>query len=167
MKAAFCDHMHAYLYEGRFIMMMVSRFSAPLLIASIALTLSACGTSGGGKGGGLTSIGGLSSKTETRPDLLASLGNGLLGSSVGQLTAADRKKALEAEYRALEYSPAGKVVSWSGGASTSGDVTAAQPYQVGSQNCRQYTHSFTIAGAPQSARGTACRNADGSWTPLT
>ncbi|KAB2691227.1 hypothetical protein [Brucella pseudogrignonensis] len=148
-------------------MTMVSRFSAPFLIASIAFALSACGTSGGGKGSGLTSLGGLSSKAETRPDLLASLGNGLLGSSAGQLTAGDRKKALEAEYRALEYSPAGKAVSWSGSGSTSGDVTAAQPYQVGSQNCRQYTHTFSIGDASQTSRGTACRNADGSWTPLT
>ena len=159
-------------YEGRFIMMVVSRFSAPILVASMAIALSACGTSGGGKGSGLTSLGGLSAPAntrpaDTRPDLLASLGNGLLGSSAAQLTAADRKTALEAEYRALEYSPAGKAVSWSGSGSASGDVTAAQPYQVGSQNCRQYTHSFTIAGAPQTARGTACRNTDGSWTPLT
>lgn len=159
--------MHAHVFEGRFVMMMISRFSAPLWIAVMAFTLSACGTSGGGKGSGLTSLGGLSAPSETRPDLLASLGNGLLGSSAGQLTGSDRKKALEAEYRTLEYSPAGKVVSWSGAGSTSGDVMAAQPYQVGSQNCRQYTHSFTIAGAPHSARGTACRNADGSWTPLT
>jgi len=148
-------------------MMIVSRFSAPILVASVAFALSACGTPGGGNGSGLTSLGGLSKPVETRPDLLASLGNGLLGSSTAQLTAGDRKKALEAEYRALEYSPAGKPVSWSGSGSTSGDVVAAQPYQVGSQNCRQYTHSFTIAGAPQTARGTACRNTDGSWTPLT
>ncbi|MFD1197629.1 hypothetical protein ACFQ3K_04715 [Brucella gallinifaecis] len=148
-------------------MMMVSRFSVPFLLVSVALALSACGTSGSSKGTGLTSLGGLSSKAETRPDLLASLGNGLLGSSAGQLTMGDRRKALEAEYRALEYSPAGKTVSWSGGGSTSGDVSAAQPYQVGSQNCRQYTHSFVIAGAPHTVRGTACRNADGSWTPLT
>ncbi|OYR19562.1 hypothetical protein [Brucella thiophenivorans] len=148
-------------------MMIVSRFSAPILIVSMAFALSACGTSGGGNSSGLTSLGGLSAPAETRPNLLASLDAGLLGSAAAQLTAPDRKKALEAEYRALEYSPAGKAVSWSGSGSTSGDVVAAQPYQVGSQNCRQYTHSFTIAGAPQTARGTACRNADGSWTPLT
>ena len=51
--------------------------------------------------------------------------------------------------------------------SHSGEVVAAQPYQVGSQNCRQYTHTVRIDGTPQSARGTACRNEDGSWTPLT
>lgn len=154
-------------YESRFVMTMVSRFSAPVLIASMAVFLAACSTSGGGKGAGLGSLGGGSSGADTRPDILASLGNGLMGSSAGQLSANDRKKALESEYRALEYSPAGKTVSWSGNGGSSGDVIAAQPYQVGSQNCRQYSHTFTIADTPQTARGTACRNADGSWTPLS
>ena len=36
----------------------------------------------------------------------------------------------------------------------------AQPYRVGSQDCRQYTHTVTIDGARQTARGTACRNPD-------
>jgi surface antigen len=49
-----------------------------------------------------------------------------------------------------------------------GEVMAAQPYRVGSQDCRQYTHTvFSGSGAGATARGTACRNADGSWTPLT
>lgn len=150
-------------------MMMVSRFSHPVSVAStmlaVALALSACGTTG--KGTGLASLGGGSTEQKPETSLLTSLGNGLLGSAANQLNAADRKKALEAEYRALEYSPAGKAVSWSGSGSNSGDVTAAQPYQVGSQNCRQYSHSFNIGGSQQTSRGTACRNPDGSWTPLT
>lgn len=150
----------------------VSRFSHPVSIVpvmlALALALSACGTAGKGAGGtGLGLLGGGSSAQKPETSLLAPLGNGLLGNSAGQLDASDRKKALEAEYRALEYSPAGKSVSWSGSGSNSGDVTAAQAYQVGSQNCRQYSHSFTIGGAQQTSRGTACRNADGSWTPLT
>jgi len=152
-------------------MMMVSRFSHPISVISmmlaLSLALSACGTTGGGKGTGLGSLGGGSSAQKPETSLLTSLGNGLLGSSANQLNAADRKKALEAEYRALEYSPAGKAVSWNGSGSNSGDVTAAQPYQVGSQNCRQYSHSFNIGGSQQTSRGTACRNPDGSWTPLT
>ncbi len=110
-------------------MMMVSRFSHPVSVASmmlaVALALSACGTTG--KGTGLGSLGGGSTAQKPETSLLTSLGNGLLGSSANQLNAADRKKALEAEYRALEYSPAGKAVSWSGSGSNSGDVTAAQP----------------------------------------
>lgn len=100
--------------------------------------------------------------------VLAPLGNGILGNSVVQLAASDRRAAIDAEYKALEYAPKGETVSWKGRSGrSSGEVTAAQPYQVGSQNCRQYSHNFIIDGAPKVARGTACRNDDGSWTPLT
>ena len=57
-------------------------------------------------------------------------------------------------------------VTWQG-SGESGEVVAAQPYRVGSQNCRQYKHTVTAGGTTQTARGTACRNADGSWTPLS
>ncbi|MFC4626110.1 hypothetical protein ACFO1V_13000 [Daeguia caeni] len=142
--------------------MKTSQIARFLLVATLPLVLAACGTSGH-KGLFATSP---SSTTQDR--LLLQLGNGLLGNAANSLSAADRQKALEAEYRALEYSPAGRVVEWTGRGGSNGDVTAAQPYQVGSQNCRQYTHSFSIAGgAVQTMRGTACRNPDGSWTPLT
>lgn len=132
---------------------------------ALVLPLAACASSGGGKGTSLASLGGGSSARQ-QPNLLTPLGNGLLGSSINQLSASDRIKALEAEYRALEYAQSGKTISWQGSGSAEGEVTAAQPYQVGSQNCRQYSHSFTIKDAPQTVRGTACRNADGSWSPL-
>lgn len=100
--------------------------------------------------------------------VLAPMGNGILGAAISQIAASDRRAAIEAEYKALEYAPKGEAVTWKGRSGrTSGEVTAAQPYQVGSQNCRQYSHSFTVDGAPQLVRGTACRNEDGSWTPLT
>ncbi len=131
------------------------------------VALAGCSTASGGKGSG----GGLSgwsggSKQQANNSIIAALGNGLVGNAT--LEPAERKRALQAEYQALEYSPAGKVVEWKNSASSrSGEVVAAQPYQVGSQNCRQYTHTIRIDGTPQSNRGTACRNEDGSWTPLT
>ena len=92
---------------------------------------------------------------------------GLIGGSIGSnLSQGDRRTALQAEYRALEYTPGGKAVEWQG-SGASGSVTAAQPYRVGSQDCRQYTHAVSNGGRNQTARGTACRNPDGSWTPLT
>lgn len=96
--------------------------------------------------------------------------SGLAGYSIGKsLSSADRRLALQAEYKALEHTPSGRPVSWktSGSSAVSGDVVAAQPYRVGSQDCRQYSHTVFDGGATQTARGTACRNADGSWTPLT
>ena len=94
---------------------------------------------------------------------------GLIGGSLGAgLSEDERERALEAEYRALEHSPAGKPVAWKGDSDAIyGQATAAQPYRVGSQDCRQYTQTVYRSGQPRIARGTACRNGDGSWTPLT
>ena len=77
------------------------------------------------------------------------------------------ERALQAEYRALEYGEAGVPIPWRSGASLSGEVTAAQPYRVGSQDCRSYIQRINSASGERILRGTACRNPDGSWTPLT
>ncbi|MBW3098676.1 hypothetical protein KY465_15435 [Pseudohoeflea sp. DP4N28-3] len=101
--------------------------------------------------------------------LLAALNGGILPSTaVASLTSQDRLRTLEAEYKALESAPGGLPVKWTSfDGRASGSVTAATPYQVGQQNCRQYTHTATIAGQPVTGQGAACRNADGSWTPLS
>ena len=136
-------------------------FILPLLSLTACSTLNSSKTSASSSGSALTS-GSVSNA------VLAPMGNGILGSAVSQLAASDRRAAIEAEYKALEYAPKGEAVAWKGRSGrASGEVTAAQPYQVGSQNCRQYSHSYTVDGAPQMVRGTACRNDDGSWTPLT
>lgn len=79
----------------------------------------------------------------------------------------DRKLALQAEYKALEDAPGGQPVPWSGATGVSGSVVAATPYQVGTQNCRQYTQTVNVDGRAMVARGAACRNPNGTWTPLT
>lgn len=85
-----------------------------------------------------------------------------------ELNQGERRQALEAEYRALEYTPAGQAVRWrTTGGDKSGEVTAAQPYRVGSQDCRQYAHALMLGSQVRSLRGTACRNPNGSWSPLT
>lgn len=100
--------------------------------------------------------------------IVEAMGGGLIGGQLGStLDNRERRRALEAEYRALEYTPAGQSVAWGRkGTSIQGEVVAGSPYRVGSQNCRQYTHTVQTSGRSQTARGTACRNADGSWTPL-
>lgn len=101
--------------------------------------------------------------------LLQALNGGILPPDIrSQMDSPTRAAALQAEYQALEYTPAGEKVGWGRpGQRLSGEVVASQPYRVGSQDCRQYTHTVLDAGQPLSNRGTACRNADGSWTPLT
>lgn len=138
-----------------------------LSVAVGMLALSACATSGI-KAPGLPKIGGdNSSKTATA--IIAAMNGGLVGGKIGAgLSERDRAAALEAEYRALEYTQSGRPVTWKGSKpDVYGEVTAAQPYRVGSQDCRQYSHTIYVSSQPRSARGTACRNADGSWTPLT
>lgn len=147
------------------------------LLMTIGVFVSAAGLAGcagGGRGHPL-------SASATRPstaapvaeassgDILKKLHGGIIGQKIGsELSPAGRQLALEAEYRALEEAPGGKAVTWqSPDGTASGSVVAAPPYQVGSQNCRQYTHKVTINGAEQDARGAACRNPDGSWTPLS
>lgn len=84
-----------------------------------------------------------------------------------KLSRKDRTRALLAEYRALENSTTGQAVAWQNpNGTSSGTVTAAAPYQVGSQNCRQYTHVATILGNSVQSTGAACRSINGRWVPL-
>lgn len=109
------------------------------------------------------------SEPETSAYYIQALKGGLVSRIGGvKLSGSDKARALEAEYKVLEAAPSGQTVAWEGSGEVKGEVMAAVPYQVGSQNCRQYTHSVVIKdGAPPLvARGAACRNANGSWTPL-
>jgi len=132
----------------------------PLLLA--ITTASGCTTTSGGKsasGGAVVAPG---------PGVyISALQGGLISRNTAtQLSRADMQRALEAEYRALEAAPGGQPVVWQG-KGVSGSVVAAAPYQVGSQNCRQYSHTLTVDGRETATRGAACRNADGAWTPLS
>ena len=99
---------------------------------------------------------------------ITALGGGLIGGSIGRdLSSRDRRQALEAEYKALEYGQGGQVITWQSSRDINrGEVVAAQPYRVGSQDCRQFVHTLYTGNASQTARGTACRNPDGSWSLL-
>ncbi|TCU19349.1 surface antigen [Rhizobium sullae] len=131
-----------------------------LIVSSllVAVALSSCTTAKGG--GGL-----FSRKPSASAAFITALQGGIAGRSGVQLSDSDKQRALEAEYRALEGAAVGQPVVWSG-RNVSGKVVAAAPYQVGSQNCRQYTHTLTADSKDTIARGAACRNSDGSWSPL-
>lgn len=141
------------------------RMASPLLAAA---TVAGCASTSSGSGsmmGGFAA--GETGGNRASQSIVAAMGGGLIGQSLGgSLDERDRRRALEAEYRALEYGQAGQPVAWQGGGSALGEVVAFQPYRVGSQDCRQYAHTVQIAGQSRSLRGTACRNDDGSWTPL-
>ncbi|WP_117195502.1 hypothetical protein [Rhizobium terrae] len=129
----------------------------------VAGLLAGCGTSSNSTGG---SRGLLSPRPSPSASYISALQGGIVGRTGVTLSASDRSRALEAEYRALEEARGGQAVSWKGD-DANGQVVANAPYQVGTQNCRQYRHMVTIDGKDVTARGAACRNSDGTWTPLT
>ena len=131
----------------------------PLLLT--VLTISGCATTSGGKGS--VPVAG----PQGAAVYITALQGGLVSRNTAtQLSKADLQRALEAEYRALEAAPGGQPVVWQG-KGVGGSVVAAAPYQVGSQNCRQYSHTLTVEGRETATRGAACRNADGAWAPLS
>lgn len=130
----------------------------PCLAAVVA---SGC-ASRGNTGGGLLKSGGTSGSST----YLSALQGGIVARSGLTLSGSDGQRALEAEYQALEAAPGGQPVVWEG-RGAKGSVVAAAPYQVGTQNCRQYRHTLEAADKQATVRGAACRNPDGTWTPLT
>ena len=138
-----------------------------LVLVAAMLALSGCVTGAFGPDAASVAGSAAGSQGAVASTIIAAMNGGLIGGPIGKgLDAGERRLALESEYRALEYTPAAQAVKWEG-SGDSGAVVAAQPYRVGSQNCRQYEHSVVVDGQKRSARGTACRNADGSWTPLS
>ena len=92
---------------------------------------------------------------------------GILSGPVGaSLDERDLKRAAAAEKQALERGEPGEPVGWRGSAGRHGTVVPGVDYEIRSVRCRDYTHSIYIDGRPQTARTTACRNADGTWSPV-
>lgn len=96
---------------------------------------------------------------------IGALAGGLIGAEIGRLLdERDRQEALAAEYRALEFGRAGRPVAWRNDASgIYGEVVAGRGSQGNSLDCRDYTHTVHIDGRARIARGTACRQPDGTW----
>jgi surface antigen len=97
---------------------------------------------------------------------------GLLGGLIGNRIGAamddeDKERAYAAQVDALDRGPSGAPVSWRNPDSGRyGTVVPGPAYQDRGRNCRSYTHTIYIDGRPETARGTACRNPDGSWSSL-
>ncbi|MBI3433517.1 MAG: glycine zipper 2TM domain-containing protein [Proteobacteria bacterium] len=92
---------------------------------------------------------------------------GLIGNRIGAaLDDDDRERAYAAQLDALERGPSGAPVNWRNPDSGRyGTVVPGPAFQQAGRDCRSYTHTIYIDGRPQAARGTACRNGDGTWTP--
>jgi len=93
---------------------------------------------------------------------------GLIGNRIGaSLDDEDKRRAYAAQMQALETGPSGAPVAWRNPDSGRyGNIVPGPAYQQGGGTCRPYTHTIYIDGRPQVARGAACRNPDGTWTPV-
>ena len=93
---------------------------------------------------------------------------GVVGNRIGAaMDDEDKRRAYAAQIQALESGSSGAPVAWRNPASGRyGSVVPGPAYDQGALKCRHYTHTIYIDGQPQAARGSACRNPDGSWTPV-
>jgi surface antigen len=91
---------------------------------------------------------------------------GIIGSEIGRsLDEDDRRRASVAEYEALESGRSGVASEWRNPDNGHyGRIVPQRPYKVGYRDCRDYTHTIYIDGQPETMRGRACRNRDGSWS---
>jgi len=88
---------------------------------------------------------------------------GLFGAHIGgKMDEADRLKAAQA----LESTPTGQTTTWKN--PDSGDsykMTPTRTYEADASPCRDFTVDANIDGKPETVKGTACRQSDGSWKP--
>jgi surface antigen len=136
----------------------MNRIRAVAVIGLLSLALAGCMSSASKDDGGSPVLA-LASPASAAP------AGGLIGNAIGaDLGAADRRAAMDAEFRALEYGRVGAPVQWRGTSGRYyGNVVAGTRYQVNDFACRDYTHTIYVNGQPQTARGTACRQQDGTW----
>jgi surface antigen len=93
----------------------------------------------------------------------------LIGNRIGAaMDDEDRERAYAAQMSALNEGTPGTAISWRNPDSGRyGTVVPGPYYEAQGRRCRSYTHTIYIDGRPETARGTACRNPDNTWTPLS
>lgn len=90
---------------------------------------------------------------------------GIIGSEIGRsLDEEDRRMATEAEYYALEEGEVGRPRQWRNPRNgRHGQVTPRRAYTYQGMNCREFEHTIYVDGRPETMRGKACRQSDGTW----
>lgn len=150
-----------------------------LVGASLSTTLAACsadsgpkevgGTAAGAVAGGLigNAVGGSAGNRFAGTMIGAAMG-GLIGNRIGvALDDDDKRRAYAAQMQALETGPSGAPVAWRNpNSGRYGNVVPGPAYQASGATCRSYTETVYVDGRPQTERGAACRNPDGTWTAL-
>ena len=83
---------------------------------------------------------------------------------VGKLSAKEKAEAASAQFNALTFGRPGAPRAWAGDKGATGQVTVGPYVRVNNIDCRDFTHTVTVGGMPFAKQGTACREADGTWT---
>ena len=83
--------------------------------------------------------------------------------AVALLSPREQTEASAAQFNALQFGRPGAPRAWQGDKGASGNVLVGPYVRVNSIDCRDFTHTVTIAGKPYVKKGTACRELDGSW----
>ncbi len=84
-------------------------------------------------------------------------------SVISRLSAKEQSEAASAQFNALTFGRPGAPRAWSGDKGASGQVVVGPYVRVNNIDCRDFTHTVTIGGTPFAKKGTACREADGTW----
>lgn len=149
-----------------------------LAIASIGAALAACASDSGpkevagtlvgaGTGAAVGGASGAASGNRVSGAVAGAAIGGMLGNRIGAaMDDEDKRRAYAAQMQALERGPSGAPVAWRNPDSGRyGSIVPGPSYDSNGKNCRQFTHTIYIDGKPQTARGTACRDPDGTWQP--
>jgi surface antigen len=142
------------------------------MAVAAALTLVACetpptkqttGAVAGAVVGGVvgSTIGGGTGRTVAI--VAGTVAGALIGGKIGsKMDEADKLKAAQA----LESTATGQTSTWRN--PDSGDqysMTPTRTYDAAAGPCREFTVKGVVDGKAEDVKGTACRQADGSWKP--
>lgn len=151
------------------------RLARSFAILAVPLVLAGCGPNankgdaglvGGAVAGGLVGSAFGKGKGNILATAAGAVVGGIIGNEIGRsLDERDRRLAQDTEFDALERGESGRARTWRNPDNGRyGEVVPSRPYRRGERDCRDFTHKVFIDGRPQAMRGTACRNADGTWS---
>ena len=85
-------------------------------------------------------------------------------SIISRLSEKEKAEAASAQFNALTFGRPGAPRAWSGDRGASGEVTVGPYVRVNNIDCRDFTHTVTVGGAPYAKKGTACKDVNGDWS---
>lgn len=98
------------------------------------------------------------------------LAGGLIGNQIAKsLTCQEQQYHQQTTQDALEYRPTGTASSWTNpDTGHSGYVTPTKTYSANDGTpCREFTQTIYVDGQYEEIQGTACRQNDGTWKPVS